>query len=311
MWYHVAFSFDDTSNNGILYFNGASVASGTYTESIGYDSHPFMIGGEYDSGQLRYFFPGKIDEVRLYNKALTSEEIEELYTQDYITQEPPTAVAGGPYSGLVNVSVSFDGSDSSDSDGSIAGYVWDFGDGGSGSGISPFHMYTSAGVFSVSLTVTDDDGLTDIDSTTINISNKQTAELVITTSTSNIEPIEEGNEKTITITVYCYHNEVDDISLQILELSNLSVTILSPKISMEPGEKQEIIIKITAPMLLSNQTYSHETIRLQAVGKNNLTSNIEQINIKIIMKGSTPGFEILFVLIAIGIVLYRSRKKKN
>ena len=89
IWYHVAFTFDDASNYGVLYFNGSSVASGTYTESIGYDSHPFMIGGEYDSGRLRYFFPGKIDEIRLYDRVLEEYEIKLLYDLYLYEQTSP------------------------------------------------------------------------------------------------------------------------------------------------------------------------------------------------------------------------------
>ncbi len=54
--------------------------------------------------------------------------------------------------------VSVDGSGSADPDGSVAGYVWDFGDGSSGTGVKPDHTYAAAGTYSVSLTVTDDRG---------------------------------------------------------------------------------------------------------------------------------------------------------
>ncbi len=80
--------------------------------------------------------------------------------------QAPTADAGGPYSGTVNMSVTFDGSGSSDSDGTIASYRWSFGDGSTGTGMKPTHTYTSAKTFSVSLTVTDDKGASSTASTT-------------------------------------------------------------------------------------------------------------------------------------------------
>ena len=49
---------------------------------------------------------------------------------------------------------------SMDGDGSIAGYAWDFGDGATDSGIQVSHAYTQAGSYQVTLTVTDDGGLT-------------------------------------------------------------------------------------------------------------------------------------------------------
>ena len=56
--------------------------------------------------------------------------------------------------------VAFDASTASDSDGSIANYAWDFGDGTQGAGKTPNHSYGTAGSFVVTLTVTDDLGLT-------------------------------------------------------------------------------------------------------------------------------------------------------
>jgi len=81
----------------------------------------------------------------------------------------PTAVVGGPYAGQVGSAVSFDGSASSDPGGSITDYDWDFGDGSMGTGAMPTHTYTNDGVFTVTLTVTDNDMQTDVDSTTATI----------------------------------------------------------------------------------------------------------------------------------------------
>lgn len=83
---------------------------------------------------------------------------------------PPVADANGPYVGTVGVPVQFDGSGSSDPNGTIVSYAWDFGDGDSGSGVGPTHTYAAAGLYNVTLTVTDDEGASDTDSTTANIS---------------------------------------------------------------------------------------------------------------------------------------------
>jgi PKD repeat protein len=83
--------------------------------------------------------------------------------------QPPVADANGPYSGTVGDVVTFDGTGSSDPDGSIATYSWDFGDGSTGTGPNPAHTYISAGMFNVTLTVTDDSGATDSAATTAEI----------------------------------------------------------------------------------------------------------------------------------------------
>ena len=68
--------------------------------------------------------------------------------------EPPVAKAGPDQ--LVTASlVQFDGSASGDHDDSIAKYDWDFGDGGTGVGPKPTHVYAKPGTYTVRLTVTD------------------------------------------------------------------------------------------------------------------------------------------------------------
>lgn len=69
-----------------------------------------------------------------------------------------------------DLTCAFDGSPSSDSDGSIANYAWNFGDGNTGSGVSPSHIYAGGGTYTVTLTVTDDDGATGIDSRSVTVS---------------------------------------------------------------------------------------------------------------------------------------------
>ncbi len=76
---------------------------------------------------------------------------------------PPVANAGGPYSGFVDAAITFDGTGSSDPDGIIAAYDWDFGDGNFGTGETTTHTYTTDGIFDVTLMVTDDGGATDSD----------------------------------------------------------------------------------------------------------------------------------------------------
>ncbi|MCB1877151.1 MAG: PKD domain-containing protein [Chromatiales bacterium] len=83
--------------------------------------------------------------------------------------QAPTANANGPYSGTTGVAVSFSSAGSADSDGTIASYSWDFGDGATSNQANPGHAYSAAGSYVVTLTVTDNDGASDSDSTSANI----------------------------------------------------------------------------------------------------------------------------------------------
>ena len=74
------------------------------------------------------------------------------------TNNPPTAQINGPYAGMQNSEISFTSNGSVDSDGSIANYQWDFGDGSRSNEANPAHIYTTAGEYTVSLTVVDNQG---------------------------------------------------------------------------------------------------------------------------------------------------------
>lgn len=93
---------------------------------------------------------------------------------------PPVADADGPYTGVVNEPVQFDGSGSNDPDGRIVRYRWDFGDGSTAEGdtlIHPTHSYADTGTYQVVLTVTDDDTATAKDTTSVTIEKKTGVEV--------------------------------------------------------------------------------------------------------------------------------------
>ena len=83
--------------------------------------------------------------------------------------QSPIANAGADKSGRVNRWINFDGSGSSDPDGSIISYNWNFGDGGTASGVKVNHRFASAGTYTVTLTVTDDQGALGQDTATATI----------------------------------------------------------------------------------------------------------------------------------------------
>jgi len=82
---------------------------------------------------------------------------------------PSADISVDPTEPTVGETVTFDASGSTDSDGSIVSYDWDFGDGSGGSGEVTTHTYSDAGDYTVSVTVTDDDGATDTLSGTLSV----------------------------------------------------------------------------------------------------------------------------------------------
>jgi len=89
-----------------------------------------------------------------------------------VTNQAPIADPNGPYLGSPGIPVAFDGTGSSDPDGMIVSYEWDFDDsdgitlGGDATGPTPTWTYAADGAFNVTLTVTDNGGLTNTSAVT-------------------------------------------------------------------------------------------------------------------------------------------------
>ncbi len=87
-----------------------------------------------------------------------------------VNQPPNAAFSMNPPTGMAPLQVNFDGSVSSDPDGSIVSYRWDFGDGSpNASGQTVMHTYTATGILTVNLTVEDDQGVQHSFSKTITV----------------------------------------------------------------------------------------------------------------------------------------------
>jgi PKD repeat protein len=98
------------------------------------------------------------------------------FTTSSGANQPPTAsFTADPTSGEAPVTVNLDASASSDADGSIASWSWSFGDGGTATGPTASHEYTTAGNYTVTLTVEDNDGALDSTNDVIVVSESLTA----------------------------------------------------------------------------------------------------------------------------------------
>jgi PKD repeat protein len=80
---------------------------------------------------------------------------------------------------------SFDGSGSSDAEGPVASYAWDFGDGSTGTGVTASHTYAAGGSYSVTLTVTDAAGATTSLTQPVTVAAQQVAALDTMSRTSS------------------------------------------------------------------------------------------------------------------------------
>ena len=89
-WAHLAATYDGATVR--LYVNGVQVASRAQTGAIATSTNPLQIGGDSIYGQ---YFAGRIDEVRIYNRALSVAEIQSDMNTPLITP-PDTQAPSAP-----------------------------------------------------------------------------------------------------------------------------------------------------------------------------------------------------------------------
>ncbi len=109
--------------------------------------------------------------------ATTVDAASKTFRVNFATTVPnsaPTArMLASVTTGFAPLLVQFEGSGSSDPDGTIVSYSWNFGDGTTGSGISPDKTFTRTGRFTVTLTVKDNDGSTSTTSKVISVNQEE------------------------------------------------------------------------------------------------------------------------------------------
>ncbi|MGO1315664.1 MAG: PKD domain-containing protein [Cellulomonadaceae bacterium] len=159
-WHHVVATLG--ADGMKLYVDGELVGSRPETTSAEAFTGYWRIGGDnlgsWPGEPSSPYFNGTLDEVAVYARALDADTVTRHFTVGQTgsaINRPPVASFTAQSQGL---DVSLDASESSDPDGAIVSYVWDFGDGEGGSGVSSTHAYGQAGTYVVTLTVTDDAG---------------------------------------------------------------------------------------------------------------------------------------------------------
>ncbi len=77
IWYFVCLKW--TGQRAILYLNGDAYDSVNYSGTMLSDNNPLILG-KHTPGTVRYL-TGKLDDIRIYNRALKSAEIQQLYLE--------------------------------------------------------------------------------------------------------------------------------------------------------------------------------------------------------------------------------------
>jgi PKD repeat protein len=211
------------------------------------------------------------------------------------------ASAGEPYQGFINTEITFDGSKSSDSDGTIMKWFWDFGDNTSGTGKTVAHTFSQAGNYTITLTVTDDDGAAHTDTTTCKITQNNTTQ----PNRPPTKPIITGTITGSTNTQYSYTVVSTDPDNDIIQYAfdwGDSATLSS---GFLPNGTSYIVNH-------SWTTPGQYTLTVTVTDNQTESSSSMIINIYAEEKNpSTPGFELVFALCTIVVAMFLWRKKRN
>ena len=139
-----------------------------------------------------------------------------------IKSPPIASFSYYPENPVVNRTITFNASNSTDPDGTIENYEWDFGDGEKAEGEIVTHSYSSAGNYTVKLTVTDNEGAAN---STAQVIHAGVGVAVATTvSIKNPGEASEGENFTATVNV----DGVSDLAILMFKLTfNSSVIRLT------------------------------------------------------------------------------------
>ncbi|MCG3212506.1 MAG: hypothetical protein FOGNACKC_06176 [Anaerolineae bacterium] len=153
-WHHIAAVFDADNQTVNMYLDGVLDT----TELVDFNAL-YQKPGDF---LLTARNNGQLDEWRVYDRALRQGEIQALMDQ------LQAGFVAEPQQGVAPLTVTFTNNSAKTST-----YVWDFGDGATGSEINPTHIYTQPGSYTVTLTASNG-GLSDTASTIVEVTTLDT-----------------------------------------------------------------------------------------------------------------------------------------
>ncbi|MCK4240352.1 MAG: PKD domain-containing protein [Candidatus Atribacteria bacterium] len=282
-------------------------------EWISLSDNSFNIDGFTSKDVTITISPPEGTEVGTYNAemSISSNNAAAYNGKDKITflisverfNEPPVADAGEDKIVYVDEDVNFDASSSSDPDGSIASYEWEFGDGSTDAGEIVTHTYSEQGDYTVILTVTDNDGAKDTDKIFVHVKGEEVSAPEVTyTATLTPTPTQRvthtGTPETITppapttskpggVIVYL-HGEKTDVTVR----EDIVLSLSAVNLITKPTMTLQLILKVPSGMSVTSTefiesgagmytaTYTVEPGKERHIGVNIRTNQVGDFNVE-------------------------------
>ena len=233
-----------TINNNNIYNNERYEVTNVTTSDIDAKNNWWGTINQMKINQKIYDF---FDDEK-YGKVLYNPFLISLNTDaPVLDNQPPIAsFIYSPEDPVVNQEITFDASKSYDPDGDIVSYDWDFGDGSAENGKSATHSYSSAGSYTITLKVTDNEGATTAVSKRITVSPDRWPDIKLSANNHHfgIVPVGVNNDWNLTI------SNVGDAVLTVDRVTSndpTAFTIPSPQFPREvsSGVKLNVTVRFS------------------------------------------------------------------
>jgi PKD repeat protein len=179
-WHHYAFVLNTTApaaEEVVPYVDGKQVPYEKVNSGTGAGKFANSILSFMSRNASALFGKGSLDELAIYNRALSANEINSHYLARGGNKAPEASFTTTPNPVETNAPVTFNGSSSNDVDGTVAKYEWDLDGNGTyetntGSTPTVSKSYATPGEYKVGLRVTDDKGATGTNNVNLVVQNQ-------------------------------------------------------------------------------------------------------------------------------------------
>jgi uncharacterized protein YkwD len=250
LWHHVVLTADGGAALN-LWFDGVLQASGPETPYSQEEPLPYnpVFGrlGHVESTSPKDYFAGALDDMAVYDRPLSDEEISTLFTEG--PPRPPFSDAG-PNISRFGLQIEVDASGSYDIDGEIVSYFWNFDDGTPPvSTIKTSHTFPDFGVYTVTLTVEDNDGLVSLDELEVSVRDPE----CVTVGCNQVDTWEESWSA-------LEMDMLDEVNIRRAAGATCGDTYYAPVNAVEMNEVMRVASRLHSLDMANQNYFSHDSL---------------------------------------------------
>src|SRR5437660_2861260 len=203
----------------------------------------------------------------------------------YVNRLPVASLSASPTQGSAPLTVSFNGSGSTDADGSVVSYTFSFGDGSADvTQTSPTiqHTYNNAGDYFAPLTVKDNSGASSSNTASVEIKAEAAPDLIVSALTASNNQARQGDKVTFTATIKNQGQASAVASKTEFLLDGTTVLGLIDTPALAPGASATVTVNwLTASPKKGQHTIKATADKTNVVPESNEANNTKTITVSI------------------------------